>query len=139
VERKKPIWLWALVVTSFVAAFFALLHLIDDLSRAGTGTISQVVIGVTTGLLALVWLLAITLSLRQEPGGYVVVLILGLLGMYLAFDHIAGLSPSVAEIVQTSGIFFAWVLVNVGAASVLAILLASYGLVRGQASRRQEA
>lgn len=138
-ERKKPAWLWALVTTSLAAAFFVLLHLIDDLSQAGAGTFNQVVIGVTSGLLALVWLFAITLSLRQERAGYTVVLVLGILGAYLALDHTAGLSPSVAAVAETSGVFFAWVLLGVGAASVLAILLAGYGLAQGWSSRGQEA
>ena len=138
-EGKRPVWLWALVGTSLAAAFFVLLHLIDDLSQAGAGTFNQIVIGVTSGLLAIVWLFAITLSLRQERAGYAVVLVLGILGAYLAFDHTAGLSPSIAAVAQTSGAFFAWVLLGVGAASVLAIGLAGYGLVASGSGRGQEA
>ncbi|MDX1534018.1 MAG: hypothetical protein R3291_00155 [Thermoplasmata archaeon] len=123
--------MWILVASSLAAAFFVLLHLIDDLSQEGTGSFNQIVIAVTSGLLAIVWLFAITLSLRQERAGYAVVLVLGILGAYLALDHTAGLSPSLAVIAETSGPFFAWVLVGVGAASILATLLAGYGLAYG--------
>ncbi len=138
-ETKRPVWWWALVVTTIAAAFFVLLHLIDDLSQEGEGTFTQVVIAVTSGLLAVTWLLAISLSLRQERAGYGVVLVLGFLGAYIALDHTVGWSPSVAAIAQTSGLFFAWVVVGAGIASVLATLFAGYGLVRDRSSWGQEA
>ncbi len=138
-EARKPAWLWALVLTAIAAAFFVLLHLIDDFSLEGTAPITQGAIAVTFGLLAVTWLFAITLSIRREPAGYGVVLVLGFLGAYLALDHAVGLSPSVAEIAQTSGVFFAWVIVGGGAVSLLAALLAGYGLVRGRPSRGEDA
>ncbi|MEE8199466.1 MAG: hypothetical protein V3R46_03075 [Thermoplasmata archaeon] len=138
-EARKPAWLWALVLSSIAAAFFVLLHLIDDFSREGAGISTQVAIAATSGLLAVTWLLAISLSIRQEPVGYGVVLVLGFLGAYLALDHAVGLSPSVAAIAQTSGVFFAWVIVGVGTVSVLAALLAGYGLVRDRSSRGPDA
>ncbi|MFQ5552860.1 MAG: hypothetical protein ACE5EW_03990 [Thermoplasmata archaeon] len=138
-EREKPFWWWALVATSFVAAFFVLLHLIDDFSRGDSDIFNQIVIGVTSGLLSIVWLMAIALSVRQEPAGYAVVIVLGFLGAYIAFDHTGGFGPSLMAIEEGSGLFFAWVVLGAGAASILAILLAGYGLVRGRSRVGQEA
>ena len=138
-EGRKPAWLWALVLTAIAAAFFVLLHLIDDFSREGTGIFTQVVIAVTSGLLAVTWLFAISLSIRRELAGYGVVMVLGFQGAYVALDHTTGLSPSVATIAQTSGVFFAWVVVGAGIPSGLAILLAGFGLVRDRSSGGQEA
>lgn len=131
-ERKNPIWLWALVVSSLAAALFVLLHLIDDLSQPGVGTLNQVVIGVTSGLLAIVWLFTIGLSLRREPAGYTLVIVLSVLGAFVAFEHLAGAGSSVSAIAQTSGVLFAVIVVGAGIASLLAIVLASYGLLRGR-------
>ncbi|MFQ5986880.1 MAG: hypothetical protein ACE5KQ_05935 [Thermoplasmata archaeon] len=138
-ERKKPIWLWTLVATTLVAAFFVLLHLTDDFTRGGSDTLNQVVIGVTSGLLGIVWLMAIALSVRQEPAGYAVVMFLGFLGAYIAFEHTAGVGPSLTAIADTSGIFFAWVVLAAGVASILAILFAGYGLLRDRPRVGQEA
>lgn len=131
--------MWVLVATSLVAAFFALLHLYDDFAREGSNTLNQIVIGVTALLLSLVWLMAIALSARQEPTGYAVVLILGFLGAYIAFDHVVGVGPSLAAIADMSGIFFAWVVLAAGVASVLVMPLAGYGLLRYRAGVGQEA
>ncbi|MEE9163642.1 MAG: hypothetical protein V3U17_02455 [Thermoplasmata archaeon] len=138
-ERGKPIWLSALVATALVAAFFVLLHLIDDFTRGGSDILNQVVIGLTSGLLGIVWLMAIGLSVRQEPGGFAVVMFLGFLGGYIAFDHTAGVGSSLTAIADASGIFFAWVVLAAGVASILAILFAGYGLLRGRSRVGQEA
>jgi hypothetical protein len=138
-QEGKPVWLWVLVATSLVAASFVLLHLYDDFAREGSNTLNQVVIGVTALLLSLVWLMAIALSARQEPTGYAVVLILGFLGTFIAFDHMVGVGPPLTVIAEVSGIFFAGVVMAAGVASVLAILLAGYGLLRYRAGVGQEA
>ncbi|MEE9592417.1 MAG: hypothetical protein V3W28_02415 [Thermoplasmata archaeon] len=138
-QEGKPVWLWVLVATSLVAAFFVLLHLYDDFAREGSNTLNQIVIGVTALLLSLVWLMAIALSARQEPTGYAVVLILGFLGAFIAFDHLVGVGPSLTAIEETSGILFVGVVLAAGVASVLAILLSGYGLLRYRAGVGQEA
>ena len=125
---EKPRWVRGLAGSSFVAAFFVLLHLTDDLARGGFAGLNEVV--ATASLFVIViWLLGIVLSARQSRVGYALLLIFSLFGTIAALFHTTGVQPSITDIAQTSGVFFAWVVLVAGIASIIALILSARALM----------
>ncbi len=128
---EKPRWVRGLAGSSFVAAFLVLLHLTDDLARAAFAGLNEVV--ATAGLFVIVlWLLGILLSARQSRVGYALLLIFSLFGTIIALLHTTGVQPSITDIAQTSGVFFAWVVLAAGIVSIVALILSARALMGGR-------
>ncbi|MEE8232281.1 MAG: hypothetical protein V3R46_03070 [Thermoplasmata archaeon] len=127
---EKPRWVRGLAGSSLVAAFFVLLHLTDDFARDAFVGLSEVV--ATASLFAIVlWLFGIVLSARQSRVGYALLLIFSLFGTIIALLHTTGIQPSIADIAQTSGVFFAWVVLATGIVSIVALILSARALMGG--------
>ncbi len=127
---EKPPWVRGLAGSSFVAAFFVLLHLTDDLAQGRFAGLNEVV--ATASLFVMVvWLVGIVLSARQSRVGYALLLIFSLFGTIIALVHTTGVQPSITEIAQTSGVFLAWVVLVAGIASIVALILSVRALMRG--------
>lgn len=127
---EKPRWVRGLAGSFFVAAFFVLLHLTDDLAQGGFAGLNEVLATASLFVIA-VWLLGIVLSARQSRVGYALLLIFSLFGTIIAVLHTTGVQPSITDIAQTSGVFFAWVVLVVGIASIVALILSARALMRG--------
>ena len=126
-----------MVGSSVLAVFFVLLHLTDDLVHGELGGLTN--IGATaTVFLVVVWLGGIALSAKQRRGGYATILGLSAFGTVAALLHTTGVRASVTDIAQTSGIFFAWVVLAAGIFSLSALLLSGYALVLGGKPRAEE-
>ncbi len=127
---EKPRWVRGLAGSSFVAALLVLLHLTDDLARGAFAGLNEVV--ATASLFVIVlWLLGIVLSARQSRVGYALLLIFSLFGTIIALLHTTGVQPSITDIAQTSGVFFAWVVLVTGIASIVALILSARALMGG--------
>ncbi len=127
---EKPRWVRGLAGSSFVAAFLVLLHLTDDLARDAFAGLDEVV--ATASLFAIVlWLLGIFLSARQSRVGYALLLIFSLFGTIIALLHTTGVQPSITDIAETSGVFFAWVVLAAGIVSIVALILSARALMGG--------
>ncbi len=127
---EKPRWVRGLAGISFAAVFFVLLHLTDDLARGGFAGLNEVV--ATASLFVMVaWLLGIFLSVRQSRVGYALLLIFSLFGTIVALFHTTGVQPSITDIAQTSGVFFAWVVLVAGIVSIIALILSARALMGG--------
>lgn len=120
-----------MVKSSGVALIFVLLHIADDLAAGGFGDQSLVF---ATGIifLAAIWVAGLALSANQNWVGYAIVLVFSAFGLLVALSHTTGLGPSIVEVGQNSGPFFAWVVLVAGTSSLIALALSVYALTWGR-------
>src|SRR5262252_852437 len=94
-----------LTVTSLLTMLFALFHVTDDIAR---GLDPARLSSLTVVLILVVWMYA-TLVLAGRRSGYVILLVLSLLGVLMPVLHFKG--KRIAEIAGSSGgFFFIWTL-----------------------------
>lgn len=109
----------ALMVTSMLTAMLASVHLADDVVRG----YSPPGIGNVTAIMILVLWLYGALVLARRRAGYVIVLVLSLLGAGVPALHFRG--PGVASQLATPGAaFFIWTLLALGACAAISAILA---------------
>jgi hypothetical protein len=114
-----------LTSASLLAILCFSFHLADDIARGiEPGTLPNLG-GV---LLFVVWLYA-TLVLAGRRSGYVLLLVLSLLGSFVPVLHMRG--EGVGEIARSSGgFFFVWTLLALGVTALFSAVLAARGLWR---------
>jgi hypothetical protein len=113
-----------LTITSLLSILFMALHLTDDIVRGmEPGGLSDVALGV---LVLVVWLYG-TLVLAGRRSGYVIILLVSLLGAIVPVIHLKG--NGVGEIAKTSGgFFFVFTLLALGVTAVFSVILSMLGL-----------
>ena len=101
-------------------------HLADDIVRGfEKGGVSNL----TAVPIVVVWLYA-TLVLTKRRSGYVIILLLSLLGLAVPYIHMKGKGVGVASSIANSpgGFFFVWTLIAIGVTSLFSIVLSVGGL-----------
>lgn len=122
-----------LTTMSVLAVLFLTFHITDDIVRGfepgGTKTYNAI-------LIAVVWLYA-TLLLAERRLGYVILLVLSLLGSGVPWLHMRGAGLVGGRIANSGGKFF-WVFTffAIGVTSIMTGILAARGLWRLQRARR---
>ena len=116
-----------LTVASLLSILFFTLHLADDIVRGmEPGGLSNLIGGV---LISVVWLYA-TLVLAERRSGYVILLLVSLLGLGIPVIHMRGKGVGVASGIANSsgGFFFVWTLIALGVTALFSVILSALGL-----------
>lgn len=120
--RMKPGVL--LTATTLITALFLTLHVADDIAR-GIDTIG---LHTLTAILVLgLWLYG-TLVLSGRRSGYLLQLLLSILGLGVVIIHLKGAHMGQIA-VSSGGVVFVWTLFVLGTTSFLSMLLCLHGLL----------
>lgn len=117
-----------LTITSLLTLLFLSLHHADDVVRGfAPGKFSNLIVIV----FMVVWLYSTTLVMAEQRSGYILILILCLLGAGIPVIHMTGAGMSGGRIANSRGaFFFVWTLVIIGATGLFSVLLAARELWR---------
>ena len=110
--------------TTLLNALFLMLHVADDIAR-GMDTIG--LHSLTAMLVLGLWLYG-TLVLGGRRWGYVLQLLLSILGLGVVVIHLKGAHMGQIA-VSSGGVLFVWVLFVIGTTSFLSVLLCLHGLL----------
>jgi hypothetical protein len=110
--------------TTLITALFLTLHVADDIAR-GIDTIGlhSLIAMFVLGL----WLYG-TLVLRGRRSGYILQLLLAILGLGVVVIHLKGTHMSQIA-VSSGGVVFVWTLFVIGTTSFMSMLLCVHGLL----------
>jgi len=115
-----------LTITSLLLILLTTFHLADDIAR---GFEKGGLANLTAVPLFVVWLYA-TLMLAERRSGYIINLLLSLLGLVIPIVHMkgrgVGLSPRIAG--THGAFFFVWTLIAIGVLALFSIILSVRGL-----------
>ena len=124
-----------LTIASLLTILLLTFHLADDIVRGfETGGVSNLI----AVPIVVVWLYA-TLVLAGRRSGYIIILLLSLLGMIVPVIHMQGrgVGPG-SRIAGSSGaFFFVWTLIAIGVTTLFSFILAAHGLWRLPWRRRR--
>jgi len=123
-------------IASLLSILFLSLHLTDDILRNQAGS-AQGVASLVVVLILVVWLYG-TLALAEQRSGYVIKLVGSLVASLPGVLHLVGVGDvPVSQIATSSGAFFVWVVVALGATAIFSLVLSVYGLrsLQGNQSR----
>ena len=113
-----------LTIASLLSILFGTFHLTDDIIR---GWLSGTVPNLTAVPVCVIWLYG-TLVLAGRRSGYVIILLLSLLGLLVPVLHMKGKGVG-GEIAQSSGgFFFIWTMIALGVTALLSVILSVRGL-----------
>lgn len=110
--------------TTLLTAFFLTLHVADDIAR-GMDTIG--LHSLPAMLVLGLWLYG-TLVLSGRRSGYILQLLLALLGLGVVIIHLRGTRMGQIA-VSSGGVVFVWGLFVIGTASFMSMLLCLHGLL----------
>jgi len=109
----------ALTIASLLSIILMAFHMTDDIVRGlEPGTLFDLII---VPILA-VWLYA-TLALRETRSGYIIVLVLSLLGLLVPIIHMKGAGVGGVIAKSSGGFFFIWTLITLGVTSLFSVFL----------------
>lgn len=116
---------------SLLAIFFTTLHYTDDVIRKVRGMDQGGIAVLIAVLMLVVWLCAILL-LSERKSGYIISLIASLLNSLIPLGHLTGMAGEATpgEIANSSGPFFAWVVLALALTVFPSLVLSAYLLVR---------
>ncbi len=109
--------------TTLLTALFLTLHVADDIAR-GMDTIG--LHSLTAMLVLGVWVYG-TLILSGRRSGYLLQLLLAILGLVVVIIHLKGAHMGQIA-VSSGGVLFVWVLFVIGTTSFMSMLLCLHGL-----------
>lgn len=115
-----------LTVASMLSLLFLTFHLTDDIVRGfEKGGLANLV----AVPIVVLWMYA-ALLLQERPTGYVILLLLSMLGTLVPVLHMMGKGVGAgSRIAGTSGaFFFVWTLLAIGASSLFSVILSVRGL-----------
>ena len=115
-----------LTSASLLSILLFTFHLTDDIVRGmEPGGLSNLIGGV---LISVVWLYG-TLVLAGRRSGYVIILLLSLLGLGVPYIHMRGKGVGVASGIANSsgGFFFIWTLIALGVTALFSVILSARG------------
>ena len=110
--------------TTLLTALFLTLHVADDIAR-GIDTIG--LHSLTAMLVLALWLYG-TLVLSGRLWGYILQLLLSILGLGVVIIHLRGAHMGQIA-VSSGGVLFVWVLFVIGTTSFMSMLLCLHGLL----------
>jgi hypothetical protein len=124
-----------LTVASLLSILFFTFHHADDVVRGmAPGKLSNLV----PVIVLAVWLYGTTLVLAERRSGYIVILVLSLLGLCIPVLHMTGAGLVGGDIANSGGaFFFVWTLIALGATTLFSVILAARGLWSMQWSKSQ--
>jgi hypothetical protein len=115
-----------LTVASLLSILFFSFHHADDVLR---GRASGGLLNLIPVLILVVWLYGTTLVLAERRAGYVIVLILSLLGSAVPVVHMSGRGLVGGDIANSGGVFFwVWTLISLGVTALFSVILSARGL-----------
>jgi hypothetical protein len=112
-----------LPIASLLSLLLLTFHQTDDILRGMSPGGLLNLVGI---LIMVVWLYG-TLVLAGRRSGYVIVLLLSLLGSGIPVIHLRGTGVGPAS-VRSNGFFFIWTLLAIGATSLFSAILSVHGL-----------
>lgn len=114
-----------LTIASLLSILLFTFHLADDIVRGmEPGTLSNF----TAVPIFVVWLYGTLLVLAERRSGYIIILILSLLGLGVPIIHMRGAGVG-GEIAKSSGaFFFIWTLIALGVTTLFSVILSALGL-----------
>jgi hypothetical protein len=123
-----------LTITSLLSILFMSFHHADDVVRGmAPGKFSNLV----PVFFLVVWLYGTTLVLAERRSGYVIILVLSLLGSGIPVVHMRRSGLVGGDIAKSSGaFFFVWTLIALGVTTLFSVLLSAralWSLRRGRA------
>jgi len=117
-----------LTITSLLTILLLTFHLADDIVRGfEPGKLSNL----TAVPIVVLWLYA-TLLLAQRRSGYIIILLLSLLGMIVPVIHMTGRGVGAGSRIAGShgAFFFVWTLIAIGTTTLFSFILSVRGLLR---------
>jgi hypothetical protein len=115
-----------LTVASLLSILFFSFHHADDVLR---GRASGGLLNLIPVLILVVWLYGTMLVLAERRAGYVIVLILSLLGSAVPVVHMSGRGLVGGDIANSGGVFFwVWTLISLGVTALFSVILSARGL-----------
>ena len=124
-----------LTITSLLTILLLTFHLADDIVRGfEKGNVSNLI----AVPIVVVWLYA-TLVLAERRSGYIITLLLSLLGMIVPVIHMQGKGVGAGSRIAGShgAFFFVWTLIAIGVTTLFSFILAAHGLWRLPWRRRR--
>ncbi|HKU72788.1 MAG TPA: hypothetical protein VJR02_02620 [Pyrinomonadaceae bacterium] len=117
-----------LTITSLLSLLFLSFHHADDVVRGlAPGKFSNLIVIV----FMVFWLYATTLVFAERRSGYIMILVLCLLGSGIPVIHMTKAGMAGGRIANSSGaFFFVWTLVVIGTTTLFSVLLAARELWR---------
>ena len=115
-----------LTIASLLSMVFMSFHQADDVVRGmAPGGLSNLV----PVLFLVIWLYGTTLVLGDRRSGYVILLVLSLLGSGIPILHMTGSGLVGGDIAGSSGaFFFVWTLIALGVTTLFSVILSARGL-----------
>ena len=115
-----------LTIWSLLSILFFTFHHADDVLRGmAPGGLSNLV----PVVFLVIWLYGITLILAERQSGYVIILVLSLLGLGIPVLHMTGSGLVGGDIANSSGaFFFVWTLIALGVTTLFSVILSVRGL-----------
>jgi hypothetical protein len=100
-------------------------HHTDDIIRGMVGGGLSNLVAV---LIMVVWLYGTTLVIAERRSGYVIILVLSLLGAAIPVIHMRGMGVG-GDIAKSNGaFFFVWTLIALGVTTLFSVILSGRGL-----------
>lgn len=115
-----------LITTSLLSILLLTFHLADDIVR---GFEAGRLINLTALPICAVWMYG-TLVLAERRSGYIIILVMSLLGLGVPAIHMMGKGVGVeSRIPQTTGaFFFVWTLIALGVTALFSVILSARAL-----------
>ena len=115
-----------LTIASLLSILFFSFHHADDVVRGmAPGKLSNLVPVICLA----VWLYGTMLALAERRSGYIIVLVLSLLGFGIPILHMTGAGLVGGDIANSGGaFFFVWTLIALGVTTLFSVVLSARGL-----------
>ena len=115
-----------LTIASLLSILFMSIHHADDVVR---GMAPGGLLNLVPVLFLAVWLYGTTLVLAERRAGYVIILVLSLLGSGIPVIHMTGSGLVGGDIARSGGaLFFVWTLIALGVTTLFSVFLSARGL-----------
>ena len=115
-----------LSITSLLSILFFSFHHTDDVVRGmAPGGLSNLI----PIIFLVVWLYGLRLVLAERLSGYIIILVVSLLGSGIPVIHMTGSGLVGSDIANSSGaFFFVWTLIALGVTTLFSVVLSACGL-----------
>ena len=115
-----------LTIASLLSILFFTFHHADDVVRGmAPGGLSNLV----PVIFLVIWLYGTTLVLAERLAGYIIILVVSLLGSGIPVIHMTGSGLVGGDIANSSGaFFFVWTLIALGVTTLFSVILSARGL-----------
>src|SRR6059058_4010086 len=116
-----------LTITSLLSILFMTLHLTSDTVHARVGTAEAGGSTLVAVPILVVWLYG-TLVLAERRSGYVIILVMSLLGLVVPVIHMKGAGVGGTLAKSSGAFFFIWTLIALGVTGLFSVILSARAL-----------